>query len=675
MKKNIKIIITAFIILAGIYLINAFLLPLKLNEIPYSTIIFDSNSIEIGELVYENKIRHRELVFDEIPEFYRNSIIAIEDKSFYYNNGISLEGLARSTINNIKSRKIVEGGSTISSQFIRNNFWLNEKRSFGKKILEFVYAMRLNGKYSKNEILTKYLNSIYYGYLNYGLKSASIYYFAKNPQSLTKAEQIALMILPKNPEAYNPYKNKKAFQERFTKITNYLEQSKIISNEEKELILKEKLVFNNEHKNKLPYVADFIEKTVGNSVGNADLRSLQNSLQNPTIKTTIDYNLSKKIGELGENILGKLAWKDVSDYSLIILDRKNNNLKVMIGGLNYYSKVGQVNSSLALRQPGSTIKPFTYTLAFKNLGLKPEDTVLDLPVQYETDKGYAYTPKNYSLDYKGEITIAEALSQSINIPAVRITEQLGVRNVLDFLKKVGITSLDKDEDTYGLAITLGDGEMSLYELTQAYSIFANDGNLCKISYIDGEKQECKNVIEKKYIDITNFILTNRYFKLNGFPINSTLDFPDKEVFLKTGTSRNFRDNWTIGYTSNYIIGVWSGNKDGSFMKGVSGASGAGEIFASIVNNLEKDNKENKPVILEKNTKEYLEITSPLPRSVYKIDPFKPKDTQKIKPEFATNVKYDKFFWFLDGKKFETENNLIEIKNGKHDIQINLMKDG
>lgn len=653
-----KIFLIILAILTWIYLFIVFLLPLNLNKLPYSTIIYDTNNIEIWEIVSDNKIRHRELEIDEIPDFYKKALILLEDKSFYYNNWISVKWLIRSTINNIKSKKVVEWGSTISAQLIRNNLWLNEKRDLSKKLLEFLYAMRLNWKLNKDEILKEYINSVYYGYLNYWLESAANYYFGKNSLNLTQAEQIALLILPKDSTKFDPYKNPKVFKERFDKICDYLKNNKLITDEENNLIKNEKLIWKIEQKNKLPYVKDFVKN---------NLKEDKSQIQ-----TTIDYALTNKVIGLSESVLQKLIWKDVWDYSVIILDKKTNDLKVMIGWLNYYSKEWQVNSSLALRQPGSTIKPFVYTLAFKNLWLKPEDTITDLPVQYSTTEWYSYSPKNYTLDYKWEITIAEALSQSINIPAVKTIEKVWVSNTLAFLKQVGITSLTKNEDYYWLALALGDWEVSLYELTQAFSIFAHDGDFCNINYLAWEKTKCKNVIEKKYTDMTNFILTNRYFKVRWFPINSTLDFADKNVFLKTWTSRNFRDNWTVWYTDNYVIWVWAGNKDGSFMKWVSWASWAWEIFAAIVNNLEQSNKEKNPEIISKNTKEYLEITSPLSNSTYKIDNFKSIESQKIKSEFSTNINYDSSFWFLDWKKIAE--NFIVPTIWNHKLEIIIMKD-
>ncbi|MDQ7022903.1 MAG: penicillin-binding transpeptidase domain-containing protein, partial [Candidatus Gracilibacteria bacterium] len=526
-----------------------------------------------------------------------------------------------------------------------------------------------------------------YGYLNYGIESASKYHFDKSVVNLTKAEQIAILILPKNPSKYDPYRNISNFKIRFKKITNYLYQNKLITKDELNSILSEKLTFNENHKNKLPYVVDFLAHPLAPSL----LRMGENIEK---ISTTIDYNLTQKIDDLAKNVISGLAWKDVGDYGIIITSRKNNDLKVMIGGIDYYEENGQVNSTTALRQVGSTIKPFTYLLSFKDLGYKPETKILDLPIQYKTFDGNSYSPKNYSLDYKGEVSLAEALSQSINIPAVKLTNEIGLNRLYNFLKKLKISSIDKKAEYYGLALTLGVSEMSLYELLQGYSIFANEGNLCNINSLKEEEQNiisppsgtlfekergnsnCENIIEKEYIDMVIEILTNRYFKLKGFPINSSLDFANREVFVKTGTSRNFRDNWSVGFTENYMIGVWVGNKDGTYMKGVSGATGAGEIFRKIVEELEPINydlNKRKIIFEENNEKKFLEIISPLNESVYKIDLTKPEEINKIKLDFTSNIDYDEIKWFKNNQQVNSD--FINLKEGFFEIKVILYKNG
>lgn len=671
-KLNISLFI--FIVFFLSYLFTFIITP-NINQIPYSNIVYDSKNIKIWEIIINNKYRHQKLEFNEIPEFTKSVIIDLEDKSFFKNSWIDYLALIRATLNNIKAWSIIEWASTISSQVIRNNYWLNENRTILKKFKEFYLSLALNKHYSKEEILSNYLWNIYFWYLNYWIKSASNYYFWKDLQNLTKAEQITLLSLPKNPKKYNPYINRLEFRNRFKEICNTLLKDKIINEIDYNEILNEKLVFNENHENKLPYVIDYIKNYII-PTKSEDYESWWNF----KINTTIDYNLTQKIDEIAKNNILPLMWKNVKDYSIIIIDKNTKELKVMIWWINYNGENWQVSMLTSPRQVWSTLKPFTYLLAFKNLWYTPETTILDLPTQFQTNLWYAYDPKNYSLDYKWEVSIAESLSQSINIPALKVAEKVWVQNLLNFLKELWITSLNKDADYYWLALTLWVWEINLLELTKAYTLFAYNWELCDIKIINNIENNnewqnnCKQIIDKKYTDMIKKILTNRYYKLEEFPINWNLDFPNKEVFLKTWTSRNFKDNWTIWYTSNYIIWVWAGNKDWSEMKWVSWASWAWEIFKGIVDYLEKDNYESPIDKIEKNPISYLEITSPLNNSKYKIDFLKPKNTQKIKLDFSTNLTYDNYKWFVNDK--EIKDNFLSIDSWYKLIKIILYdKDG
>lgn len=358
----------------------------------------------------------------------------------------------------------------------------------------------------------------------------------------------------------------------------------------------------------------------------------------------------------------------MSDYGVLIAERTKFNpgvgknpgitpvLRVMIGGKDYSDSLnGQVNTTLALRQPGSTIKPFTYTLAFEKLGLTPESTILDLPTAYETSEGYAYEPKNYSQDYKGEITLRQALSESVNIPAIKLAERVGTSTLLQFLRELGITSLKETAEHYGLGLTLGNGEVSLLELLQAYTIFSHEGKYCPFKILtDQPPSECEQKIDPEYTNMVVSILSDRYAKLGGFPLYSSLDFPDRNVTVKTGTSRNFRDNWAVGFTDHYMIGVWTGNKSGENMKGVSGATGAGEIFRRIVYALEKTEQTQLPEKTIANGQPYLTITNPLENALYRKDSLSNREKEQIQLRFETNIPHDHIQWMLDGKKVGTD---------------------
>ena len=661
MKKALKILALFFVILTVCYSLVSFFLPLELPSAPESSVLYDVHNVELWEIIYSWSIRHRHLVYADIPLFYIDALISLEDKTFWSHPWLSARGIVRSLLRNVESGRVVEWASTITTQLIRNAFWINEKRDIQHKFLESIYAIRLEHLLTKEEILSEYINRVSFGYLNVWLKSASLYYFGKEPKNLTKAEQIALLVLPKNPTKYDPYRHRIEFQKRFENLVETLQLNGVLSSIEAKNILTEKLLFRENHEQKLPFVLDFLRKA---------------EYKDASIQTTFDLWLTETIDSVSREVLDELAWRNVSDYGILIAERTSSwpLLRVMIGWKNYHEVDDwQVNTTLSLRQPGSTIKPFTYALAFRDLWFSPESTITDLPVQYKTAEGYSYEPKNYSSSYQGEVTLREALSQSINIPAVKVLEQVQVGNLLDFLRSLEITSLTENADHYGLALTLWDGEVTLYELLQAYSIFAYDGNFCRINFLSWINSFCKPVLEKRYTDMVASILSDRYTKLPGFPLNSALDFPDRWVAFKTGTSRNFRDNWTIGWTRHYMIGVWTGNKNGENMKWVSGATGAWEIFARLVYALEKQEEINGANTYENTGNFYREITSPLDGSEYELNPNKDQWVQQIALKFSSNLSYDTFYWNSDGKKIS--GSFLSLVPGKHSVEIVLEKEG
>lgn len=694
MKKILAFL--AFIIIA-FFSYFVFSYKLEIENKPNSVVLLDKNWIEIWEIIKDKKYRYRSFSLDETPGFLKKAIVELEDKRFWKNSWMDFLALMRASYHNIKAWKVVEWGSTISSQLIRNSFWLNEKRDLKHKAKEFLLALLLNTKYSKEEILEKYLNSIYFWYLNYWFESASHFYFWKSLKNLTKAEQIALIVIPKNSEKYDPYKNKSNFERRFFMLLDYFKEKWLLTKKEYELAKNEELNFELEkEKAALPYIVDFLRQKVETNGLKVEINNYL-SLQGLDIaKTTIDHNLTKKINEIAQATVASLQWKNVNDFWVLIVDKKTNEIRALIWWKNYHWEDGQVNSVLATRQPGSTIKPFTYFLAFQNLWMNKYSKIIDEPVQFFTEENYAYTPKNYSLKFKWEVTLQEALSQSLNVPAVKLLNEVWAENLLNFLRDLQISSLDKNADHYWLSLTLWSWEISLYELLQAYTIFANEWNFCNFRILKWEELNCEKKWGKENIDQVVEILSDSKVKIEEFPIHWNLDFWDKKVFVKTWTSRNFRDNWTIWFTKNYLIWVWVWNKDWSEMKWVSWATWAWEIFKKIVENIETEfeifdsslaseslsnleamqpwyyeAKNSKKNIDQNRDKwlwnKYLQITSPLNWSVYKIDKNENIENQKIKLDFSSNTNFSDKKWFINWEEFR--DNFWMLKKWNHKIEI------
>jgi len=637
-----------------------FFFQTDIPSVPASQSILDSDGHHIGQTVANATYRSIYTKLSDTPAFITSTVVELEDRRFYFHTWVDLYALARAFWQNLTTNH-VQGGSTIEAQLLRNRLWLNEKRTLSKKLKEFLLAKGLDFHYSKKHILELYLNSVNFWSLNYGFAQASQFYFDKDLNNLTKGEMLALISIMKNPNTYDPFKKPEALKKRYLMLLEVLEKRKIISEEDAILMREEKIEFGKHSQNTLPYVTDFLA-----------LRNMPNTSQ---LRTTIDSDLTKTIDSLAKASIRNLAWKNVSDYGILVVERKTMQLKVMIGGYDYYGKEGQVNATLALRQPWSSLKPHIYVLAFQNLKKTPSSTILDLPVAYRTKDGYSYQPKNYSLDFKGEITLADALSQSINIPAVKLLDWLGVNTYLSFLKKIGITSLNQDAEYYGLSLALGSGEVNLFELLQSFSIYAHDGNFCTIRVLQTDPMQCKRIVLKKYTDMVVSILSNRFVKLAGFPIESNLDFPDREVFVKTGTSRNFNDNWAVWYTKNYMVGVWVGNKDGSEMKGVSGASGAGDIFNKIVYALEPIPERQLPSTFQKESQPYLSITSPLNGSTFELNPSIPLANQEIKLAIQTNIPHTEVIWQLNGKTLSGGYLPISALQPSNKLSVSLTQSG
>ena len=271
------------------------------------------------------------------------------------------------------------------------------------------------------------------------------------------------------------------------------------------------------------------------------------------------------------------------------------------------------------------------------------------------------------------MSVAEALAESLNVPAVKTASEIGTDRLLKFLRNdLRITSLDKNADHYGLALTLGDGDISLYQLVRAYSVFTHAGELCDLTLFPHQTQVCKHIVDSKYTAMIESILSNRLLRFPSFPMFSNLDFPDRFVALKSGTSRKFSDNRVLGYTDHYLIGIRVGNKDGSPMKGVTGVSGAGDLFKKIVEELEdqQTNFDQTPIPLADSPSPYLQITNPLDASVYKLSDLIPLQNQSLALQFSSNIPYDTVQREVDGVKVQNERSLIP---GTHIVSLILRR--
>lgn len=589
MKKLSKIWLIALVPIAviGLYLILPLPHELQTGAESQSIRILDRN----GKLLYEkrqNDFGSQDfLEFEKIPDSIIDVAIAIEDKDFYNHFGINPKSIIRAAWQNYSAGKIVSGGSTITQQLVRNRLQ-PDKRGYLYKAKEALLAIKLETRLDKEEILESYLNSAYFGHQAYGVQAASQIYYEKNAAELSLAESAFLVGLIQSPSNYDPYRNFEAAKERQARVIDAMP----ISEEEKTELKSEPIKLGS---GKIDIRAPHFVMWIIDKYGD---------INDTEIRTTLDLELQMEIEQIVERQLEQLEDKNVTAAAVVILDAKTGELLTMVGSADYFDAEhdGAVNVAISNRQPGSALKPFTYALALKN-GNTAATTIADIETQFFTQDGNPYIPRNYDYGYHGLVRYREALANSYNIPAVKVLEKVGVENLLHFLQKAGLTTLNQTPDHYGLALTLGDGEVKLLELAQAYGMLASGGKTLHVkTLLDEETENGKRLLDEKIAWLITDIIDDDIARLPEFGEGGPLEF-DFPVAAKTGTTRNSRDNWTFGYTDRRVVGVWVGNADNTPMRGTSGITGAGPIFhdtmLAAMQNLSKSSFKQPEGIIER----------------------------------------------------------------------------
>ena len=591
MKKKKKIILSSLALcLLFMFSLHLPIPQQKLNPAPHISLrILDREDNLLREILSDEGGRCRWVGSEEISEDLIKATIAAEDRRFFRHRGISIPAIARAVSQNLKSGHIVSGASTISQQLIRNIYHF--RRNVFSKLHEAWLALRLENTLSKEDILVQYLNRISYGNQAYGIEAAAQLYFDKPAEKISLAESAFLAGIPRAPAVLNPYSafhlvvQRQRFILHQMSTLGYVDLPKLNRSLEEQLQL-----IPNSIKFRAPHFCDFILS----QFSSAERQQLS------VIRSTCDYSLQTKVEILVKNHVNALKDKGITNASAIIIDNFSGEILSMVGSKDFFASQndGQVNGALSLRQPGSTLKPFTYGLALER-GMTAAEIIDDRPVQYSTPEG-KYSPRNYDKKFHGPIRLRTALACSYNVPAVRILETLGTDSLYFQLKDMGFNSLSQGPGYYGIGLTLGNGEVTLLELVQAYSALARAGNWLEstairqvydsenIPKITQKTRTTRRVFSPEVAFILTHILSDKDARIPSFGYNSSLALPFP-CAVKTGTSKDFRDNWTIGYTPNYTVGVWVGNFDGSPMFSVSGVTGCGPLFRDIMLTLENNN--------------------------------------------------------------------------------------
>ncbi len=568
-----------------------------------TTQIMDRNGEVLWEIFGEGK--RTRVPLDQIPLHLIQATIAVEDDTFYENIGLDAPSLAAAVIANVRNpdaRPV--GGSTITQQIVRHIAFDYEERtavSYDRKIKEIVLAWMMNRDFSKDEILEMYLNEIYYGNLAYGVEAAARTYFAKPAAQLTLGEASLLAGLPQSPVDLDPFTNLEGVKERQWLILNLMVSEGFIDQAAAEAAYLEPLTFaaqevSLEAPHFAVYVRQQLEELYGAEVvANGGLR----------VTTTLDMEFQRLAETIARQHVSQIdPAKNLTNAALVAMKPGSGEILAMLGSVDYKNETidGHVNVTLTPQQPGSAIKPFTYAAALSPVAGDPAggeprwtvaDILWDVPVEYEQFSGEAYAPVNYDGAFHGPVRLRDALANSYNIPAVLLLQDITVPRLLEFGRALGINSWTGDSSQYGLSLTLGGGEVTPLELTTAYAALASGGNkvtpvsILRVERTNGEllyehqPAEPQRVIDERVTYLISDILDDDRARIPamGSPNPMELAFP---AAAKTGTTNDFRDNWTMGYTPGLVVGVWTGNTDNSPMVNTSGLEGAAPLWHSYM---------------------------------------------------------------------------------------------
>jgi len=596
------------------------------RKIANSTKIYDRTGTVLLYNVHDN-IKRTQIKKEDVSDYIKKATVAIEDDNFYNHIGISPRGILRSVWVAVKTGTVSQGGSTITQQVIKNAL-LTSDRTLVRKLKEWVLAIKLDSQVSKDDILNIYLNESPYGGSIYGVEEASLSYFDKHAKDVTLAEAAYLAGMPQAPSRYSPYssnpQSKTLLENRKNTVLARMLETGVITQEEYDTAKNEVVVFNTKENSSgkafhfVFYVRDYLEDKYGkDAVENGGMK----------IISTLDWDLQKNAEEIvKEGALKNQGQFGAGNSALVAIDPKTGQILSMVGSRDYFDEEidGKYNVALALRQPGSTFKPFVYVQALMR-GFEAETVLFDLPTQFSTNcdaygnslnGGDCYSPSSYDGNFHGPVSIRVALQNSLNIPAVKLLYLVGIKNTLDFVKTLGISTLG-DYSRFGLSLVLGGGEVTLLELTNAYGVFANNGiynppvAILEVYDKDGnvlEKYTKKetDVIPKEYTDKLSNILSDPYARSLTFSATNPINFYDRQVAAKTGTTNDFKDVWVVGYTPSLVVGMWGGNNDNKPVARVAGTV-LSPVWRKFMNYALKDKpleyfdkattSENKPVYI------------------------------------------------------------------------------
>ncbi len=564
---GMRYIVWSHVLLA---LLVAFLLTLsffpldkqQLHKAP-SQMIYDRDGRLLRAFLSSDEKWRMPVHLDEISDYLRMTVLVAEDRLFYYHPGVNPWSMVRAAYLNVKHGEIVSGGSTITMQVAR--MMEHRERTFISKLIEMFRALRLELLCSKEKILELYFNMAPYGGNIEGIGAACYYYFQKSPAEISLAQAALLTAVPNSPCLLHPGGIPARVEKKKNAVLRKLLEKRMICEEEYHEAIDEEIVIEGAGiPFQTPHFTDLVHRLYP---------------QRTRVHTTLDLNLQAKCQEILRRHLKKWRYMDITNGALCVVDNRDRSIRALIGSYDFFdeSHSGQVNGTLAPRSPGSTLKPFLYAVGIDKGLITPGAVLCDVPVSYA-----GYAPENYDGKHHGVVTVREALTHSLNVPAVNLLAEIGVGNFLSFLERSGLSTVNSRDVDYGLSMILGGCEVKLVELTNLFSTLANGGvfrpvRYCRDDFLQGG--------ERVLSDGASYIITELLSEVvrPDLPVYWEFSLDRPRVAWKTGTSYGHRDAWSIGYTKEFTVGIWTGNFDGRGAPELTGARVAGPILFDVLN--------------------------------------------------------------------------------------------
>ncbi|HEY9672523.1 MAG TPA: penicillin-binding protein 1C [Waterburya sp.] len=536
----------------------------------------DRNGLPLGTILTRDQEHTAVVPLDRVSPLFLQAILAAEDGRFYQHGALEMRAVARSLLSAIHSQKITSGASTITMQLAR--MIEPAPRTLSAKLGEVWLSWRLAAGMSKDEILQAYLNRLPMGGNIYGVEAASRIYFGMPASELNLAQATLLAAIPNNPTYLNPYDYWQPLKRRQVYVLNRMVKDGYITRIQVDRAHSEEIVLQSRQQGIIaaPHFLFWL--------------SSQLPKDHPShIRTTIDRSLQQFVEAQVQQAIRTLAPNNVHHAAALVIDNHTGEVLAYVGSPDYFlaSQLGRNDGVQALRQPGSTLKPFLYELALENRVIRPNSVLADVPTHYAIPGAKLYSPGDYTETFQGPVRVRVALANSLNVPAVRVLEKMGVPTFLERLHQLGFEHLTHPPDYYGLGLTLGSGEVSLWELARAYLILANQGQVQPIitTFSNSASSPIRNPKSKIQNSTTWALITDMlrdaHARAKAFGVDSVLNLPFPAA-VKTGTSSNYRDTWTVGFTTNYTVATWVGNFDGEPMRQVSGVTGAAPLWNRIM---------------------------------------------------------------------------------------------